>query len=159
MGGDASIYYANNIFKFVSIGGTKAVKEEDGYDGFSIRCELVKSRTNKAGQTCTLVYNQEKGFDPALTLLAFAKEHGLVGGSRKNARYFIGHEDVKFNEKEFVNEFITREEVRFAAHDATIPLLSNQLSKVDGDEVEKMNASLQNLPQLKIDTDTDLGME
>lgn len=159
MGGDASIYYANNIFKFVSIGGSKAVKEEDGYDGFSIRCELVKSRTNKAGQTCTLVYNQEKGFDPALSLLEFAKEQGLIGGSRKNARYFIGHEDVKFNEKDFVNEFINREEVRFAAHDVTIPLLTRQLSKVDGDEVERMNESLQNMPKLKIDENADLGMD
>lgn len=158
-GGDASVYYANNIFKNVSIGGTKATKEEDGYDGFAIRCELVKSRTNKAGQSCVLIYDQAKGFDPALSLLQFAREEGLIGGARKNARYFIGHEDVKFNEKDFVNEFISREEVRFAAHDVTIPLLTSQLSKVDGDEIARMNESIKNIPKLKIDENADLDME
>lgn len=159
MGGDASVYYANNIFKNVSIGGTKATKEEDGYDGFAIRCELVKSRTNKAGHSCVLIYDQAKGFDPALSLLQFAREEGLIGGARKNARYFVGHEDIKFNEKDFVNEFLTREEVRFAAHDVTIPLLTSQLSKVDGDEIARMNESMKNIPKLKIDQEADLDMD
>lgn len=141
-GGNASIYYANNIFKFVSVGGGKKTMEDDGFDGFTIRCELIKSRTNKAGQSCTLIYNQSTGFDPILSLFEFAKEHGLMGGSRKNARYFIGHEDVKFNEKEFVNEFITRQEVRYALHNVTIPLLNSQLSVVDHDSVNKMQQSI-----------------
>ena len=145
MGGDASVYYANNIFKFVSIGASKANEEENGYDGFTVRCELAKSRTNKAGQETKLVYNQAKGFDPALTLLEFARDNGLVGGARKNARYFLGHEDVKFNEKTFSTEFINRPELRFAIHDVCIPLLKNQLSRVDSNEVEQMNKTMGDL--------------
>lgn len=141
-GGNASIYYANNIFKFVSVGGGKKTVEDDGFDGFTIRCELIKSRTNKAGQSCTLIYNQSRGFDPILSLFEFAKEHGLMAGSRKNARYFVGHEDIKFNEKDFVNEFIERQEVRYALHDVTLPILNSQLSVVDTETVSKMQQSI-----------------
>ncbi|NNV04805.1 DNA recombination/repair protein RecA, partial [Brevibacillus sp. MCWH] len=55
-GGNAPIYYAHNLIKFVSAGKYKA--EDDGFDGFKVRAELLKSRTNKAGQFCHLVYNQ-----------------------------------------------------------------------------------------------------
>ncbi len=87
-GGNAPVYYANNIFKFIS--RNKFLTEVDGFDGFRVRCEMLKSRTNKAGQFTHLVYNQEIGFDPILSQLDFATEAGLVDG-RNPYRYFISN--------------------------------------------------------------------
>ena len=75
-GGNAPMYYAHTLIKFVS--KDKYKEETDGFDGFLVRAELLKCRTNNAGKTCDMVYNQRSGFDPVLTLFKFIDDGGLV---------------------------------------------------------------------------------
>lgn len=124
-GGFAPIYYAHLLTKFVTSG--KRTVEKDGFDGMDVNAILLKSRTNKAGQQCTLVYNQVSGFSRPLTLLRFAEENNLVSG-RNPHLYFIGDDTVKFNRNKFEEEFYTREELGQSAIKTCIPVLTQQLS-------------------------------
>lgn len=127
-GGNAPIYYAHNLVKFVSAG--KYVEEKDGFDGFKVRAELIKSRTNKAGQFCHLAYNQSYGFDHARTLYEFLDDHSLVDG-RNPYRYVSGHKDEKFDSRKFREAYIENEKLRFAVMDTALPILMKQLSRTD----------------------------
>lgn len=143
-GGNAPIYYAHNLLKFVSSG--KKSLDKDGYDGFGVRVELIKSRTNKAGQSVNMCYNQEFGFDPVMTQYDFASEHGLINGARKDKRWLTGYEDLIFDSRKFRREFIDRPELRMALYDATLPFMEDMLSKVNPDETE---ASMNNEDVIK----------
>jgi KaiC/GvpD/RAD55 family RecA-like ATPase len=131
-GGNAPIYYAHNLLKFISVGSSKFTKDEHGFDGVMTRCELLKSRTNKAGQFCNLIYNQVTGFDPILTQYQFAQENGLIAGKRPY-NYIVDYKDVKFDWKDFRKEFLTNDQLRYALFDKTIPILESQLSRVESD--------------------------
>ena len=136
-GGNAPIYYAHNLVKFVTSG--KRTEDKHGFDGFDVRAEFIKSRTNKAGQSCQLVYNQEIGFDPIMTQYQFAEDNELVGG-KNPYRYFNGFEDIKFDNRKFRKEFLENPALRRALYDVTVPKMEMMLSKVDPSETaEAMN--------------------
>lgn len=118
-GGNAPIYYANNLLKFVS--SNKYKKEDDGFDGFLIRLELLKSRTNKAGQYVNLVYDQERGFDPMRTMYYFAEDNKLVEG-RNPYRYFKGFPELKFDSRKF-RDAIENDDLKRAMLTACMPIL------------------------------------
>jgi RecA/RadA recombinase len=130
-GGNAAIYYAHQLFKFVSCG--KYSTDTDGFDGFRVRCELIKSRTNKAGQSCILVYDQARGFDPLLTLYDFANESELIDG-RNPYRYIKGFKDIKFDSRKIREVFAQNDELQKALMGSTQPLLEKYLSRI-GDEI------------------------
>lgn len=122
---NAPVYYANNVFKFVTAG--KFNEEDDGFDGFKVRCEFLKSRTNKAGKATHLIYNQAIGFDPILTQFEFAKDNELVDG-RAPHNYFKGFPDTKFSHKKFRKHFKEKPEVQYALMASTVPKLEKQLT-------------------------------
>jgi RecA/RadA recombinase len=130
-GGNAPIYYAHNLLKFVSAGKIKA--EDEGFDGFKARIEFLKSRTNKAGQSCELIYNQELGFDPIMTMYNYANDRNLIEG-RNPYRYVTGFKDVKFDSRKFRKHFLENEQLRFALMDQSLPMLERDLSRVDPNE-------------------------
>jgi hypothetical protein len=146
-GGNAPIYYAHNLLKFVATGG-KYNTEEDGFDGFKVRVEFLKSRTNKAGQFTNLVYNQELGFDPIMTQYDFADENGLIEG-RNPKRYVRGFEDIKFDARKFRKEFLENDKLRFALFSASVPILEKQLSRVDPNEAASVMSELEVLQRLE----------
>jgi RecA/RadA recombinase len=126
--GMAPIYLAHQFMKFVSCG--KYTTADDGFDGFKIRCELIKSRSNKAGQFCHLVYNQDRGFDPIATLYDFADENGLLDG-RNPYKYFKEYKDLKFDSRKFTQECQSNPNLQRLLNDMTLPILQKQLSDVD----------------------------
>lgn len=130
-GGTAPIYYANTFVKFVSAG--KFNTEDNGFDGFMVRAELLKSRSNKAGQSCNMIYNQATGFDPILTLYQYAEDEGLVDG-RNPYRYFKGYEDAKFDSRKFRKDFNDNAKVREALMQTVVPRLESMLSYVNENE-------------------------
>ena len=92
--GFAPIYYAHNIFKIVTRG--KLTMEKDFVDGFVGSIELLKSRSNKAGKSCELIYDQASGFDIVLSLVHYLKSIDMIGG-RNPYCYIKGFEDQKFD--------------------------------------------------------------
>lgn len=138
-GGNAPIYFANTLIKFISAG--KKNKADDGFDGFVVRAELLKSRTNKAGQFCHLVYNQLTGFDPILTLYQFAEDNDLLDG-RNPYKYFKGYKDVKFDSRKFRQAFNDNKEIRNTLMKVCEPYLNDLLSRVDDDEKEMSKSDI-----------------
>ena len=124
--GEAGIYYANNIFKFIS--GGKYTTEKHGFDGFLVKCELIKSRTNKSGQIAELVYDQAIGFDPVRSLLNLAENMKMTTGNNPN-RKFLGHPDVRYSSLKFTQQFQENPELRYALLDTVLPILEGDLSK------------------------------
>lgn len=126
-GGTATVYYANTIIKNVAVGSTKANIEEDGYAGFTVKSEIIKSRTNISGVSVPLVYDQNTGFSNERSLLYYAKEElGILNGGRRNSRYIGDNKDVRFDELNFVEEF-KRPEVKQVLMEAVQPHLEAML--------------------------------
>jgi RecA/RadA recombinase len=96
-GGAAPLYYAHNLFKIV-MDKKLLLEKNDVVDGFVARIELLKSRSNKAGKSCKLIYDQDTGFDPYLSLYDYINEQGGIGG-RNPSRYIIGFTDTKFDDR------------------------------------------------------------
>lgn len=124
-GGNAPIYYANNIFK--NITRDKFTKEKHGFDGFLVQQELIKSRTNKAGQIAELIYDQEIGFDNVRALLRFAESFKLTTGNNPNRR-FIEFPDIRYSSLKFTKQCNERPELRDALFKTVMPYLDGMLS-------------------------------
>lgn len=116
------------MIKFVS--STKYKAEDDGFDGFLVRAELLKSRSNKAGQFCNLVYNQVNGFDPILSVYQFATDNNLVDG-RNPYKYFKSNKDIKFDSRKLREEMDKNPELQNVMIETTKPLFEKLLSSTD----------------------------
>lgn len=129
--GFAPLYYAHNIFKIVAVQKKVAMKKgvvEDGYDGFRARIELLKSRSNKAGQFCHLIYNQEIGFDPYMSLYDFLDEDKKLIEGRNPYRYIKGFENVKFDNRKFEEEVGANPDLKDALYSVSVTALDEILS-------------------------------
>ena len=106
-GKTTSQYLQNNIFR---LDNKVKLKDSDKWfiDGAIVEVSIVKSRTNKAGKGCRIVFNQEIGYDTDLTLLNFIEEKGLIEGIGANLR-IAGLEEVKFSRKNFKEVLYTNE--------------------------------------------------
>ena len=134
-GGKAPVYLAHILLKSVAIGSEKFNLEDDGFDGFGINLEIIKSRSNQAGQKVKLIYDKVRGIDPIRTCIAYAKDMGLTGGN-KNAFYFVDHSDKKFPLRT-VNEFFRdNKEMYKIMYDTILPSLKQRLSSVDESTLE-----------------------
>lgn len=85
-----------------------------------------------------MIYDQDYGFSKERTLLEYAKDLGLINGSRISARYLGDDDSVKFNEKDIVNEYRNREEVRAMFDKWVYPELEKLLSRVNKEEEKEM---------------------
>lgn len=98
-GGVTPFYVANNVFRLDD--SNKLTEDKEfGINGCHVTVTLVKSRTNIAGSTATLIFNQQTGFDPDLSLYMMLKERGRINGA--GAYLYIGdRSDKKFSQKTF----------------------------------------------------------
>ena len=98
-GGKVALYVSNLIIRMDDHSKMKPT------EGFCIRGSLVtltimKSRTSAAGNSITLVFDYEKGFDKDLSLFYTMKELGYVNGAGAYL-YFGDRSDMKFAQKNF----------------------------------------------------------
>lgn len=98
-GGNTPIYLANTFLKFTD---HDKFKESEGFrvPGNLVDITLIKSRTNRAGRKCTLVFNQNIGFDKDLSMLVALKEAGRLNGAGAYL-YIDDHIEYKFAQKDF----------------------------------------------------------
>ena len=134
-GGWAPQFYAHIFLKFVAMTSEKYVEEDDGFDGFGVQAQILKSRTNQAGQACNMIYDKIRGIDPIRTTLKYAKDNGLLNGNR-NASYFLDDKENKFSMVNVHDEFKARPELYKAMYDTVIPHLQERLSEVAPEELD-----------------------
>lgn len=106
-GKTTSTYLQNNIFR---LDEKTKLKESDtfGIDGAIVNVDIVKSRTNKAGKSATLVFDQNNGYDPDLSLFIYLKENGLIEGA--GAYLHLPNSDIKFSQKQFKDVLYSNED-------------------------------------------------
>ena len=127
-GGHMALYLSNNIIKFTT--STKLTDEKEfGINGFYSKVQLVKSRTNRAGQEVKMVYNQDYGFDRMLTNFVTLKEAGAIRGS--GWYYFDGLEHMKFQQKGFLKKFYEEPIMREAMRDLSLEVFNTYIPKHD----------------------------
>lgn len=131
-GGNTIIYLTNLLIRFDD--NTKLKEDEAfGISGNFVDITLVKSRNNRAGKTCTLVFDQDRGFDPELSLFVMLKDAKKVNGA--GAYLYIGdRSDIKFSQKEFKNKLRENPELRSAFINEVMAMLKEDLDKGDIDE-------------------------
>lgn len=123
-GGTGPIYYSQTLLRFIYKG--KYVMEKDGFNGFLVEVQSIKSKTNRGGASVFLVFDYEVGFDPWLTMLKYANDACLIKG-RNPYSYFETEPDTKFNTKAF-REAIKNKGVRDAMFKECAPSLHAMLS-------------------------------
>jgi len=131
-GGRAAIYLSNNIIRFDDHSKLKSA-ETFGVDGTLVDLGLVKSRTNKAGQAATLVFNQDIGFDATLSLFILLKENNRVKGAGAYL-YFGDRDDMKFSQKAFKQKLNDNVELQDVFMKEVIDVLTTQLDNADIDQ-------------------------
>lgn len=129
------MYFAHTLLKNVAITSEKFTLEDHGFDGFGINMEIIKSRTNQAGQKVHLIYDKVKGIDPVRTCIEYAKEIGVIGGN-KNKTYFINEPDKKFPMANVNEYFRENREMYKIMYDHILPELRTKLSKVEQVDLE-----------------------
>lgn len=97
-GKTTSTYLQNNIFRLDEKSKLKN-SEAFGIDGAVVNVDIVKSRTNKAGKGCVLVFDQNNGYDPDLSLFMFLKENNILEGAGAYLR--LPGSEIKFSQKSF----------------------------------------------------------
>ena len=97
-GRTTSTYLQNNIFRLDEKSKLKET-EAFGIDGAVVNVDIVKSRTNKAGKSATLVFDQNNGYDSDLSLFMYLKENNILEGS--GAYLKLPGSDIKFSQKQF----------------------------------------------------------
>lgn len=128
-GGNTPIYLTNILLRFDDNSKLKQ-DEAFGISGNMVDITLVKSRNNRAGKTCTLVFNQDRGFDPELSLFVMLKNEKRIGGAGAYL-YINSLPDVKFSQKNFKQKLLESPELRQAFTNEVMYVLKNEL---DGDD-------------------------
>lgn len=131
-GGRTIVYLANNIIR-VNNNTKLSDKEGLGVNGAIVELTIVKSRTNYVGQTCKLVLDFERGFDPELSLYQLLKDNNRINGA--GAYLYIGeHSEIKFMQKKIREMLSTNEAFRQIFMNECIDVLSKQLIEKDYNE-------------------------
>ena len=128
-GGNTAIYLTNILIRFDD---NSKLKEDEafGVAGNLVDVSLVKSRNNRAGKSCTLVFNQSTGFDPELSLFVMLKNAKMINGA--GAYLYIGdRSDIKFSQKTFKEKLRENPELRQAFIEQVMILLKADLNSHD----------------------------
>ncbi len=123
-GGRAPIYLANNVFKFEHAGNLD-FDELYKINGFYSTITIVKSRTNMAGQTMKLVFNQQTGFDPLLSTLEMLKDAKAIKGA--GVGMFFEGLDIKFSNSNFKTKYVNEPTFKAKFWEVATEVLNGQL--------------------------------
>lgn len=126
---------AHILLKFVAVGGEKYSEEDEGFTGFKVRVEIIKSRVSAALKNVELIYNSNVGIDMVRSTVAYAKDMGLIGGN-KNGYYFLSDKDEKFTLANMPQDFKNNPRLFKIMKDNVIPLLEKNLSGITPEEME-----------------------
>ena len=128
-GGNTIIYLTNLLLRFDD---NSKLKEDEafGIAGNLVDITLVKSRNNRAGKSCTLVFDQNRGFDPELSLFVMLKNAKRIGGAGAYL-YLPEQPDIKFSQKAFKEKLKESPELRQAFINEVMSMLKDDLDTHD----------------------------
>lgn len=122
-GGKEFEYLANLFIRFDD---SKLKPETYDIDGSLVDIEFIKSRNSKAGKSCTMVFNQDDGFDNDLSTFILLKDSGMIKGAGAY-QYIDGHPEFKFTQKKFKSLLATEPEFGSIVSECAFKVLSERL--------------------------------
>lgn len=134
-GGRGPLYLAHILLRFNAVGSEKYDDADDGFSGFKVRTDIIKSRVSAALKSVNLIYDKNSGIDMVRSTVDYAKDMGLIGGN-KNGYYFNKYKDEKFTLKNMPQDFRNNPKLYKIMHDEVIPLLEKNLSGIRPEEME-----------------------
>ena len=133
-GGRALIYSAQNIIKLVARTSDSFTEETDGFNGYMVLIEPVKSSSNQSGNTSKgisfeLVFSQKTGFDSLRSLILYGRDVGKIVGNKPKMK-FVDDDSFTFSWKNLYTE-INDNPIIENINKFVVPTLSNHLSFID----------------------------
>jgi RecA/RadA recombinase len=136
-GGTSCVYLANTLLKLQA--SSKLEEDKDfGIKGFKAIGELIKSRSNEAGNKFTLVYSQSEGYHNLLTNFLMLKDLGFLKGNGR-AYYYETAPNEKFTQKNFAEKY------------AENPVLKEAFDALVTEELEKFLSGVNTTALLGLD--------
>lgn len=91
-GGKTMIYYPFNIVKLTAKPSDDFTDEGDGFNGYIVMIEPIKSSSNQSGNNSkglsfNMVFTQKYGFDPLRTMIMYGREYGYIEGNRARLKF------------------------------------------------------------------------
>jgi len=140
-GGKAVTYLSNTLVKLEASSKLEEDKEF-GVKGFYMTGILVKSRSNAAGLTFKMVFEQKNGINNILTNYVNLKDAKLIGGAGRSY-YLHSLPTVKFSQKLVVEKYNTVPEFRKAFDKDVAELYKkylNELPESDDGELKLIDS-------------------
>lgn len=127
-GGNTPLYLANTLLR-LDPGSKLTDDKEFGINGFKNTMTIIKSRSNRAGQTMDLIFDQVRGIDNILSLYQLLKDEKLV-----NTGSFCSLKacpEIKFRQKDFKAKLQESKELRVAFLDEVNKVLETFVPEFD----------------------------
>lgn len=133
--GKTVLYACNNVIR---LDDSTKLKEDEKFKiaGSIVSASLVKSRSARANTATPLLFSQDTGFDPILSLFLFLQEKGRINGSGVGM-FLDDRNDMKFSMGTFKNKALTNPEFSKLFMD----IAHDELSKIPRRPSEINNSS------------------
>lgn len=124
-GGNTPFYLANNVFRLYD--NNKLTEDKElGICGNFVTIKIIKSRTSRSGVSFDLVFNQDTGFDPILSLYIMLKKANMIKGAGAFL-YLDGYPEYKFAQRNLKKLLETNEDMARAFADMCFDILHNSI--------------------------------
>ena len=140
IGGGRAVTYLTNLM--LRLDDVTKLKEGEGMDvaGSIVDLQIIKSRSGRAGSTCSLVFDQQRGFDSDLSLFLLLKNEKRINGA--GAYLYIGdHDEKKFRQSELKEKLATDPEFAQIFMDEAIDCLKSKVNDTP-DFLDDINAPI-----------------
>lgn len=125
-GGRAVLYLSNNLIRFKNKGMLKPDKDY-GINGNIIEATYLKSRSAATNVPFDLIFDKQKGYSSALSLLHMLIKENVCKKSGKGY-YLKPYKDIIFTKKTFIQTAKEHPELVVALYDLSLPILQRHLS-------------------------------
>ena len=136
-GGRSLIYSAQNIIKLVARTSDSFSEDTDGFNGYVVMIEPVKSSSNQSGNNSKgisfeLVFSQKTGFDSLRSLILYGRDEGIILGNKPKMK-FKDDDSFTFNWKNLYTE-VQNHPIYENVFKYVVPSLEKHLSFIDPSE-------------------------
>ena len=131
--GWAPLFNAQILIRCTGMSSDKYTMEDDGFTGFGVKFDIIKSRVSAAGESGVLVFDRNKGVDPIRSSVYLAKQIGLLEGNR-GAYHFKGYE-TRFSQKNMLEDFKEKPELIKEMKETIGPTLNSYIGNTYKEEL------------------------
>lgn len=136
-GGKTMIYYPYNIVKMIARPSDDFTQDSDGFTGYMVMIEPVKSSSNQSGNNSKgvsfeLVFDNKHGFDSLRSMIIYGRDIGLIEGNKPKMK-FKDDDSFTFNWKN-LNEEVKTKPIWENINKLIVPTLKRHLSFIDPSE-------------------------